>query len=83
MNSVLNVTLGVFLITAVIVFLPSGSLPSEVVDAIQNIFGYLYMFDNLFPISDILTILGLYATFELLVYSWKAFNWLIRVLKGS
>jgi len=65
MNSILNVTVGVFLITAVIIFLPTGSLPSEVLDSIQNVFGYLYMFDSIIPIDTLLTILSLYFSFDI------------------
>jgi len=83
MNSILNVTLGVLIITAIIVFLPTGSLPTEIITSFENIFGYLYMFDAIIPINTILQIISLFVTFELVIYSWKALNWISRLLKGQ
>jgi len=55
----------------------SAGLPSGFSTAFSWIFGFLWNFDYLVPVSTILTLLGLAFTFEAAVLVWKIIHWLI------
>lgn len=54
------------------------SLPEGITTAISTASGYISSIDFIVPVSTILSIFGVFLTFEVGVLTFKGINWLIR-----
>jgi len=72
------ITLSAFLVsTVLLIFPPSQGFPVEVSEAVTFIGGYVGIFDPLIPMATLAQILGLVIAFELAVFGFKGFKWVI------
>jgi hypothetical protein len=72
------ITLSAVIVSTILLIFPTSSgFPVEVDNAVSFIGGYVGMFDPLIPMSTLGQILVLVLTFELAVFGFKAFKWVI------
>ena len=70
-----------FILSAVINIIPTGGgVPVEFTTAIHTIWGYIQSFSFIVPISTLLWCLGITLAFEFGVFTFQAFNWLLKKL---
>jgi len=55
---------------------PVVAYPTQITSAVNFIWGYINAVNFLFPVSTLLTILGLALTYHVAVFLWRASNWL-------
>jgi len=58
-------------------------LPTEIVDALDLIRGYIQAFDFIIPFDALVDVLTYAITFHIAVWLWKRFWWIIRLLRGT
>lgn len=61
----------------------SEGLPLEMVDSVSTISGYLFAFNDLFPLDDLFTLMVFYVGFELGVLTFHLVRWVLNLLRGS
>jgi len=66
-----------------IALLPVVAFPTQIATAIATIMGYVSAMSWLFPVSTLLTCLGVMITFELGVFGFKFTRWLIHLIRGN
>jgi len=67
--------------TGVLNVLPTATpLPDGVSNAITLIFGYMQLFNFLFPIDTLFTILLLALSFQTAIYLWYLGRWLLGLV---
>jgi len=71
------------LISVLVFVLPDWSLPDNVLNAISYPFQHLMQLNGLFPISEILLVLVLLLTFEILLLTYKLSTRIISFFRGS
>lgn len=67
-------------INNVLSFLPVVQIPALFIDSVFSTLSYLFIFDFLIPINTITTVIALVFLFELAMFAWAGFNWLLRKL---
>jgi len=71
-------TLAVTVLNTILLIFPASSgFPSQVDTAVAFVAGYVGILDPIVPLSTLATILTLVITFELAVFAFKGFKWLI------
>jgi len=60
-----------------------GPLPSGVSDAITLIYGYMQMFNVLFPMDALFQVLLATLTFEAAMFVWRMIRWTLSVVRGA
>lgn len=72
------IILATFLVETILFIFPASTgFPAEVSSAVSFIGGYVGIFDPLIPMSTVGQILSLVIVFELAVFGFKAFKWMI------
>jgi len=62
--------------------LPSGTLPTEVYNTFTAITGYLADWNDLFPVTELITVLQLVVAFQVVVFGFKAVVWVYGRIRG-
>ena len=76
-----DANLGIFLRRLIVYDFKYGSgVPVEFTTAIHTIWGYIQSFSFIVPISTLLWCLGITLAFEFGVFTFQAFNWLLKKL---
>ena len=65
-------------VTAPLRLLNDVSLDSNFADSIITASSYVSVFNTLLPISTLLTIFGIFITFETLYFAYKTLMWVIK-----
>lgn len=65
-------------ITAVFRLTPVVTLPTNITSAVTTASGYISGINDFFPVSTIVTILGIFLSYELAYFTMKLVNWVIR-----
>jgi len=63
--------------------LPVVDFPSEIATAIALVMGYVNAMNWLFPVSTLITCLGIAITFEIGVFVFKFTRWIIHLVRGN
>jgi len=63
--------------------LPTIAFPTQIATSIALIMGYVNAMNWLFPVSTLITCLGIVITFEIGVFSFKFIRWLIHLIRGN
>jgi len=63
-------------------FLPIGSIPSGITDALTYIVGVMNTFNYFFPIGTLFSVLAITLAFELGVFLYHFAMWIYRLLRG-
>lgn len=63
--------------------LPVVDFPSEIATAIVLVMGYVNAMNWLFPVSTLITCLGIAITFEIGVFVFKFTRWIIHLVRGN
>ncbi len=63
-------------------FLPTGSLPAGISNAIQYIVDSMYKFSDIIPVSGILAVVAAALTFELVIFGYKTIIWIFNKVRG-
>jgi hypothetical protein len=71
-----------FLLNGIISFFPLGTIPTQWVSAVYQIWAYGNSFSYVFPVSAILFWLGIVLAFNAAVLGFKLFSWIIRKVPG-
>jgi len=72
-------TIVYFIIRGLLFALPnSQGLPDVVSTLFSYVFGFLYAFDFLLPVSTVVLILSISLIFELAVQAWHGIHWVLR-----
>lgn len=72
------------LFLAVLNFLPTADpLPTGFATSIDLIIGYMMSWNFLFPIQELLFCVGIIIGIEISIWLWKAFKWLLHIIRGS
>lgn len=58
------------------------SLPADLTNALTTSRTYIENLNQVIPISNILTVLGLFITIEIGIFTYKTFAWVIKKLPG-
>jgi len=67
-----------YLISLIVGIFPSSAgFPSEVINAVSSLSGYVGMMNPLIPIPTIVQIIGLVITLELSIFGFKTFKWIL------
>lgn len=69
-------------VTFIVALLPSGSLPSGVSSAVTAAVGYIQVFDFLFPVGTLFTVLAAAIVFHLAMFLWSMLLWIISLVRG-
>jgi len=69
-------------VTGILGFLPSGSLPQGLINAILYFWGALNAFSYIFPVSTLLAALLILLAFDGAVLLWHIIQWIIRKIPG-
>lgn len=72
----------VYLVTAPFRLFADVILPASITTAFSNAGGYLAVIDQVFPIYDLLTALGILITLEVAINLYKATMWTIKKIPG-
>jgi len=71
--------IGYFLIAGMLAALPESSgLPAIIQTSFEYVFGFLYAFDFIMPVSTLLLILTISLAFEVAVQVWHGIHWIIQ-----
>jgi len=69
---------------AILNLLPSvGTINTNVEQGLELIISNMKAWNELFPIDQLLVIVGLMATFYMIKYGWRATKWVIHIVRGS
>lgn len=69
---------------AILNLLPvAGTLSPAFASGLTLIVSNMKAWNGLFPISELLTAVGIMASFYLAKYGWKGFKWVISVVRGG
>jgi len=72
------ISIPAFLLQALISVLPDGGeIPTEFVEGVAEIWGYINAFSFIVPIDTLLWCLGIAMFFHVAIFSFKAFHWII------
>lgn len=66
----------------VLSYLPSFTLPEEMINSLANIGNYIYALDNIIPVTDIGIIVTIFLIAEGVLISYKAIQWVIKKIPG-
>ena len=78
-NAILFIVYVVILsITSPLRLLNDVSLSTDFAQSIGTVSSYLSVFNSLLPVSTLLTILGIFITFETLYFTYKTIMWIIK-----
>jgi len=73
-----------FLITRVIYFLPTGNtLPTDATTAITSLGNASFIYNSIFPVDTLFTIIGLTLTTIVLVNGFKIGMWIAHYMRGT
>lgn len=78
----LIITVLLYVANFIIGFLPVASLDSNVITPIANIGSSLYFVNYFFDGSQLLTIVGLVLTIEIIINGFRAFDWIFHKVRG-
>lgn len=68
----------IYLFTAPLRLLPNVTAESDFINSVTTASTYISAFDTFIPIGTLLTILGLFVTYELSYFSYKLVMWVIK-----
>jgi len=63
--------------------LPVVAFPSGIATAITTVMGYVNALSWLFPVSTLITVLGIMITYEIGIFTFKFTRWLIHLIRGN
>lgn len=72
-----------FLVAGLNLLPTAGLLTSGIGDAFNLIIGYMKAWNFILPISELLACVLIAIGFELFVWGWVAFKWVVHVLRGT
>jgi len=58
-------------------------LPPEIASSIVTVFGYVFVWNSVFPLNALLTAATIGIGLELAIFTWRIIRWTINVLRGS
>lgn len=72
------------LFLAVLNALPvADTLPTAFTTSVDTIVGYMLSWNFLIPIQELLFCVGIIIVVELSIWFWKAFKWLLHIIRGG
>jgi len=63
--------------------LPEVAFPTQIATSISLVMGYVNAMNWLFPVSTLITCLGIVISFEIGVFVFKFTRWLIHLIRGN
>lgn len=83
-------TFAIFIIIFLALFLTvlnvlptADALPSAFATSIDTIIGYMMAWNFIFPIQELLFCVGIIILVEVSIWFWKAFKWLLQIIRGG
>jgi len=77
------ISIPAYILGAIISIMPQGgSVPTEWVQAVSQIWTAINAFSFIVPVSSLLSCLGIVLGFELAVFGFYAFNWVLKKVPG-
>jgi len=70
-------------LTGLLSVLPTASLPSQISSAFTSLVSTAYQFNTVFPVDTLAQILVYFMSFELALYTWKAFRYFLHLVRGN
>lgn len=64
-------------------FLPTGSLPTEVIDSVEYVIGAMKAWDFLLPVDTLLSAVLVVAVADLALVGWWGVKWIIGLVRGG
>lgn len=72
------------LLIAVLNFLPTASVVTPAfLTSIATMVGYMKGWNTLFPISELFICVGIIVAYELIIFGWRALNWVMKYIRGG
>lgn len=72
------------LFLAVLNFLPTAdAISPQIADSIEMVVGFMLSWNFIFPINELLFCVGLIILVEFSIWIWKAFKWLLHIIRGG
>jgi len=72
------INLGVYVLGFLTGLFPtSNGFPTEVMDSASYLGGIIGVFNPLVPLGTLATVLGLYVAFDVIVFGFKTFKWIL------
>jgi len=63
--------------------LPTDEFPIEIAQSIATMWGYVQSYNFLFPVSTLLTILGIAMVFHGVLLLWRLANYIGHYIRGN
>jgi len=72
------INLGVYILAFIVsVFPASEGFPAEVSSSASYLGGLIGVFNPIVPLGTLATVLGLYVAFDVVVFGFKTFKWIL------